>query len=57
MPADPSVTREAVLGLCDGVLARYKRPRDVVFVDALPRTALGKVEVARLRELVGGGKS
>ncbi|MCB1746120.1 MAG: AMP-binding protein [Gammaproteobacteria bacterium] len=57
VPADPSVTREAVLGLCDGVLARYKRPRDVVFVDALPRTALGKVEVARLRELVGGGKS
>ncbi|MGE0485418.1 MAG: class I adenylate-forming enzyme family protein [Gammaproteobacteria bacterium] len=52
VPARPEVTREAVLACCEGVLARYKRPRDVVFVEALPRTALGKVEVTRLRELV-----
>lgn len=30
-------------------LAPYKYPRDVVFVDALPRTHLGKVDRARLR--------
>lgn len=46
------VTREAVLALFEGALARYKHPKDVVFVDALPRTALGKVEVAALRARV-----
>ncbi len=30
-------------------LAPHKRPRDVRFVDALPRTAMGKVQKARLR--------
>ncbi len=38
--------------LFDGHIARYKQPKDVVFVDALPRNAMGKVEVQRLRELV-----
>jgi fatty-acyl-CoA synthase len=32
-------------------LARFKVPRDIVFVDDLPRTALGKVQHFRLREL------
>ena len=32
-------------------LARYKVPRDVVFVDALPRTATGKVIKRALAEL------
>jgi len=45
---------EDVLGLFDGHIARYKQPKDVVFVDALPRNAMGKVEVQRLRELVRG---
>ena len=46
-------TREdEVLSLFDGILARYKRPHDVVFIDELPRNALGKIEVQRLRELV-----
>ena len=55
-----TIGRGEVLRLFDGRLARYKHPRDVVFVDALPRTALGKVEVSRLRELVRdrtGGRS
>ena len=33
-----------VLALLEGRIARYKRPRLVRFVDALPRTALGKVQ-------------
>ncbi|MEX2481018.1 MAG: AMP-binding protein [Gammaproteobacteria bacterium] len=45
------VTEREVLALFDGQVARYKRPHGVVFVEALPRTALGKVEVARLRQL------
>jgi acyl-coenzyme A synthetase/AMP-(fatty) acid ligase len=30
-------------------LEPYKYPREVIFVDALPRTHLGKVDRARLR--------
>jgi fatty-acyl-CoA synthase len=32
-------------------LARFKVPRDIVFVDELPRTALGKVQHFRLRQV------
>jgi fatty-acyl-CoA synthase len=35
-------------------LARFKVPRDIVFVDDLPRTALGKVQHFLLRQLAGG---
>ena len=30
-------------------LEPYKHPREVIFVDALPRTHLGKVDRGRLR--------
>ncbi|HEX6295396.1 MAG TPA: AMP-binding protein [Burkholderiales bacterium] len=45
------LTEEEVLKLFDGKLARYKHPRRVVFVDALPRNAMGKVLKAELRQL------
>jgi malonyl-CoA/methylmalonyl-CoA synthetase len=32
-----------VAGLCREDLANYKKSRQVVFVDALPRNALGRV--------------
>ena len=37
------VTAEALRGYVKANLARYKVPRDVVFVDELPRNASGKV--------------
>ena len=37
-----------VAALFEGRLARYKRPRRIVFVDDLPKTALGKVQKAVL---------
>ncbi len=42
--------------LCFGSqrLARYKLPRRVVLVDALPRTAAGKVDKADLKKVHGG---
>jgi len=53
--ADPrhSVTREAVIELFADELARYKHPRDVVFLDALPRNVMGKVLKFELRRMVG----
>lgn len=44
--------REQVLAALDGRLARYKLPRDVVFVDALPRNVMGKVDLAAIRAIV-----
>ena len=45
----------AVLALFEGRLARFKHPRRVVFVESLPKTALGKVQKAELRRLIGAG--
>ncbi len=41
-----------ILRLFDGRLARFKHPKDVVFVETLPKTALGKVRKEELRQLV-----
>jgi fatty-acyl-CoA synthase len=46
------VTPEGVLALFRDRLARFKHPRDVVFLEALPRTAMGKVQKFELRERV-----
>ena len=41
-----------VLQLLEGRIARYKLPKEVVFLDELPRTALGKVRKDDVRRLV-----
>ena len=41
---------EKVTSFCREELAGYKKPREVVFVDDLPRNALGKVLKHRIRE-------
>ena len=43
-----------VLQLFDKRLARYKHPKQVVFCDALPKTALGKVQKAGLLASLAG---
>ena len=43
---------EELLGFCREQLARYKVPREVRFVDVLPRNALNKVAKTELLELV-----
>ena len=48
-PDGPDAAR--IIAACDGI-ARFKRPKDVIFTDALPRNALGKVKVEELRRLV-----
>jgi fatty-acyl-CoA synthase len=39
-----------VLAYCDGRLARYKHPSSVRFVEAIPRTASGKIQKHLLRD-------
>ena len=51
-----SVDAEALKAHALTQLARFKVPRDIIFVDDLPRTALGKVQHFRLRELYGISK-
>jgi fatty-acyl-CoA synthase/long-chain acyl-CoA synthetase len=51
-PADPPTTAE-VEAFCRERLAAYKRPRDVVIVEALPRNPSGKVLKTRLRAEYG----
>ncbi len=41
-----------VLALFEGRVAPYKRPRDVIFLDSMPRTSVGKPEKKALRALV-----
>jgi fatty-acyl-CoA synthase len=42
----------SVLALFEGRLARYKHPRRVLFVETLPKTALGKVQKPELKSLL-----
>ncbi|HEY5791622.1 MAG TPA: long-chain fatty acid--CoA ligase [Gammaproteobacteria bacterium] len=42
----------ALQAFCAGRLARYKHPRDVLVVDALPRNAMGKIQKDAVRRLV-----
>jgi len=51
--AGRSVTAEDLRAHVLTQLARFKVPRDIVFVDDLPRTALGKVQHFMLRRLDG----
>ncbi len=42
---------------CRGEIARFKRPRHYVFVDALPKNDAGKVLKTALRERFGSGRA
>ncbi|MEU7512689.1 AMP-binding protein [Streptomyces sp. NPDC042898] len=51
VPRD-SVTAAALRAFVRARLAPYKSPREIVFLDALPRTATGKLQRFRLRDPV-----
>jgi acyl-CoA synthetase (AMP-forming)/AMP-acid ligase II len=50
---DAAVGRDELQAFCAGHLADYKRPRQVTFVDELPRNATGKV----MKHVLGGASS
>lgn len=55
VPAEgANLTSQNVLALFHDRLAAYKHPRQVVFLESLPRNALGKIQKAALRELACG---
>ncbi|MBI5202500.1 MAG: AMP-binding protein [Elusimicrobia bacterium] len=47
-PVDPA----ELMSFLDGRLARFKRPREIRVLDALPRNAMGKVQKPALRALL-----
>jgi fatty-acyl-CoA synthase len=53
--ADAGLSREAILAHFEGKLARFKHPRDVVFLDELPKNAMGKVKLDELMRIVERG--
>ncbi|MEU0529775.1 AMP-binding protein [Amycolatopsis tolypomycina] len=51
------VTAEELIQHCRGYLAGYKCPKRIEFLDALPRTATGKIQKFKLREPFWQGQS
>lgn len=51
LEAGASVPEATLLQRCSDQLARYKVPREVRFLEALPRNATGKIDRRRLRDL------
>jgi acyl-CoA synthetase (AMP-forming)/AMP-acid ligase II len=54
--AGTTTTPAALVEHCRGQLARFKVPKDVVFVDQLPRNPSGKVLKRELRSAQMGGE-
>jgi acyl-CoA synthetase (AMP-forming)/AMP-acid ligase II len=49
-----AVSREELIRFYDGKIAKWWTPDDVVFVDAIPLGATGKMQKNRLREMLAG---
>jgi fatty-acyl-CoA synthase len=48
------LTPEDVRDFCRGKIANHKIPRYVLFLDAFPMTASGKIQKFKLREMAAG---
>lgn len=48
-------SEDGLVAACAGRIARHKRPRRIHFVDALPKSAAGKVLRTELKQRFGGG--
>lgn len=49
--SNANVTEEEVINYCRSQMAHFKAPRLVEFVESLPKTATGKLQKYRLREI------
>ena len=52
--SDENLAAESVQAPLSDALARFKQPKEVIFLDALPRNTMGKVQKAELRKNYGG---
>jgi fatty-acyl-CoA synthase len=52
-----AITEAEIQAHCEANLARFKRPRAIRFVDALPRNATGKIHKPTLRKNFGAPKA
>jgi fatty-acyl-CoA synthase len=50
-----TVTEQEIIEFCRSNMAHFKAPKAVEFVDALPKTATGKLQKYRLREMYWNG--
>jgi len=48
MDADLDALRERILEVCKKNVAEYSMPREVIFQEELPRTAMGKVNFKKI---------
>jgi fatty-acyl-CoA synthase len=48
-----SVTSAGIVRHCEGLLARFKFPKHIRFIDSIPHTASGKISKPELRALYG----
>ena len=48
---DPTLTVDQVKAYCRAQLTAYKMPRDIIFVDELPKTNVGKILRRELKNL------
>ena len=55
--ADHRVNSEQVMKLLEGRIARYKHPKEVIVVEALPKTALGKIRKEDVRQMATHARS
>lgn len=52
LAANSRLTAQDILKIFEGRIARYKHPKDVRFVDRLPRTAVGKIRKEDVRRMI-----
>jgi len=52
--AGASASSEELIAFCRRRLAVYKCPKEVIFVESLPRNAMGKVQKGAIQDLVLG---
>jgi acyl-CoA synthetase (AMP-forming)/AMP-acid ligase II len=50
------VSAEGITEHCKSSIAAYKRPREIMFIDALPKLPNGKIEKFKLREPLWAGR-
>ncbi len=49
---DPTLTKEQVIAFCRQNLTGYKVPKEIIFVDSIPKTPVGKILRRELKDIV-----